>query len=199
MNNHNNVFWGDAPPEEVTDKQLKGPKVTAFVAYNARRGLLGPYWFEERGRTVTITANRYCEIIRQFHADLNRILTPGQFRLAWFMQDGTSPHTAHETISYLQELFGNRLLCLGTRYEWSPHSPDLNPLDFWLWGAAKGSIYANKPDTLAQLKRNVRNYIQQVPIDILTKVGQNFGMRIKACFNRGGDHIESVNYKKFAV
>ncbi|KAF0307021.1 Alkaline phosphatase [Amphibalanus amphitrite] len=44
VNNHNNTFWGNSPPEEVTEKQLKGPKVTAFVAYNATHGLLGPYW-----------------------------------------------------------------------------------------------------------------------------------------------------------
>ena len=198
VNNHNNIFWGSEPPEEITEKQLKGPKVTAFVAFNAKHGLLGPYWFEEGGRTITINGERYREVVRQFHVDVNEILTPGQFRLAWFMQDGASPHTAHETIAYLQQLFRNRLLALGTTYEWSPHSPDLNPLDFWLWGAAKGSVFANKPENLFQLKQNVANYIQEVRPETLVKVGQNFRLGIKACLNRGGMHIENVNYKKFA-
>ena len=59
VNNHNNIFWGSSPPEEIVEKQLKGKKVTAFVAFNAEHGLLGPYWFEVDGKTATINAERY--------------------------------------------------------------------------------------------------------------------------------------------
>ena len=40
VNNHNNIFWGSSPPEEIVEKQLKGKKVTAFVAFNAEHDLL---------------------------------------------------------------------------------------------------------------------------------------------------------------
>lgn len=199
INNHNNIFWGSQRPDEVTERQLKGPKVTAFVAYNARHGLLGPYWFEEGGRTVTITSERYCEVIARFHSDLIAILTPGQIRMAWFMQDGASPHTAHATIAHLQQIFNNRLLALGTNHEWAPHSPDLNPLDFWFWGAIKGSVYVDKPNTTDLLKLNVANYLQQVTPETLRDVGRNFRVRIKACLNRRGAHIENVHYRKLAA
>ena len=118
--------------------------------------------------------------------------------MAWFMQDGAPPHTAQETIAYLRGLFNTRLLALGTNYEWSPHSPDLNPLDFWLWRAAKQSIFAEKPRCLDDIKQNVAHYIQQVSPQTAKKVGQNFGVRIKAYLNRRGAHKESVNYKQFA-
>ena len=52
----------------------------------------------------------------------------------------------------------NVLISLNTDHEWSPHSPDLNPLDFWFWGDAKNVVYANKPVTLAQLKENVEAF-----------------------------------------
>ena len=46
INNHNNnIFWGTEPPE-ITERYLKGPKVTCFCAFNGRWGTLGPYWFE---------------------------------------------------------------------------------------------------------------------------------------------------------
>ncbi|KAK3886469.1 hypothetical protein Pcinc_009340 [Petrolisthes cinctipes] len=45
VNNHNNVFWGQEHPEEISEKHLKGAKVTAWIAFNAKHGLLGPYWF----------------------------------------------------------------------------------------------------------------------------------------------------------
>ena len=198
INSHNNIFWGSEPPEETTDKLAKGPKVTAFVAYNIRHGLLGPYWFEEGGRTVTVNGERYREVIGKFHADLSASLTENQLKVVWFMQDGAPPHTAHDTIAHLHDLFNNRLISLGTVHEWAPHSPDLNPLDFWLWGAAKGSVYADKPATLTQLKRNVAGYMERVSHETLRKVGVNFGVRVKACLNRGGAHIENVKYKRFA-
>ena len=79
VNNHNNVFWGENSLEEI------GLKVTAFVAFNAKHGLLEPYWFEENGRTVPINSERYIAILDQFRDDLTQKLTQGQLRLAWFM------------------------------------------------------------------------------------------------------------------
>ncbi|XP_076039310.1 uncharacterized protein LOC143024396 [Oratosquilla oratoria] len=33
VNNHNNVFWGEEPPDEMSEKHLKGAKVTAWIAF----------------------------------------------------------------------------------------------------------------------------------------------------------------------
>ena len=60
-----------------------------------------------------------------------------------------------------------------TTYDWSPHSPYLNSLDFWLWGAAKGSVFANKPGNLIQLELNVTKLHPATPTgETLVKVGQ---------------------------
>ena len=158
VNNHNNVFWGSEQPEEITKKKLKGPKVIAFVAFKARHGLLGPYWFEEDVKTVTINAARYRDVIKMFYDDLSEALSEGQLRMAWFMQDGAPPHTAHETNVYFRGLFNTRLLAFGDDHEWSPYSPGHNPLDFWLWGAAKQTIFTDKPRSLDDIKQNVIHY-----------------------------------------
>ena len=96
------------------------------------------------------------------------------------MEDSASPHTACDTITFLQQLFRNRLVALGTTHDWAPHSPDLNPLDYWFWGAAKGSVYTNRPATLDDLKQEVSDYLQTVPHETNRKV-QNFGVKINAC------------------
>ena len=114
------------------------------------------------------------------------------------MQDCAHPHTAGDTITFLRQLFRNCLVALGTTHDWAPHNPDLNPLDYWFWGAAKGSVYTNHPATLDDLKQEVSDYIQAVPHETCRKVGQNFGVRINACLNHRGTHIENVNYKDFA-
>jgi len=97
-------FYPDSKPEEITEKLLKGSKITAFVAFNARHGLLSHYWFEEAGETVTVNAARYRDVIKNlipddFYDDLSETVTEGQFRMAWFMQHGAPPHTALDTIA----------------------------------------------------------------------------------------------------
>ena len=119
---------------EVAQKKLgrstsTGPKVTKFVAFNAKYILLGLYWFKENGHTVTINSERYIAILDQFHGDLTQKLTQGQLRLAWFIQDGARPHTAHASLKHLRVFFKNCLISLNTDHEWAPHSPDLITLD----------------------------------------------------------------------
>ena len=87
VSHHNNVYWGDERPEEIDEKYLKGPKVTALCALNAKKGMLGPYWFEDsRGRTVTVNGERYREVLNRINEDLNQLYTPNQKRLLWFQQ-----------------------------------------------------------------------------------------------------------------
>ena len=37
VNHHNNMYWGDERPEEIDERYLKGPKVTALCALNAKK------------------------------------------------------------------------------------------------------------------------------------------------------------------
>ena len=190
-------FWVNRPQKKISEEQLNGVKVTAFIAFSNKHGLLGPYWFEERGKTVTVNSPRYCFIMQRFHDYLSQKLTPGQLRLTWFMQDGATPHTGNASVEFLQGLFGNCLISLRTEHEWVLHNPGLNPLNFWFWGASKGVVYAKKPCTLVQLKQNVKTYAAEVTNDIWKKVGKNFCLCLKAFFNRNGSHIKNVDYKKF--
>ena len=86
INNHNTIFWGAEPPEEITERYLKEPKVTCFCTFNARWGTLGPYWFEnDNSRTVTINSEHYRAMLQKFHNDLAQKVTPNQLSMAWFM------------------------------------------------------------------------------------------------------------------
>ena len=49
----------------------------------------------------------------------------------------------------------------------------------------------------ADFKQNKADYAAEVINDTWQKVGLNFCMRMKACFNRNGCRIEHVDYKKF--
>ena len=101
-------------------------------------------------------------VLQKFHNDLAQKITPNQLSMNWFIQDDAPPQTAGDTITFLRQLFRNHLIALGTTHDWAPHSPDLNPLDYWFWGASKGSVYTNRPTTLDDLKQEVSDYLQAV-------------------------------------
>ena len=46
----------------------------------------------------------------------------------------------------------NNLIGVKLDIEWAPHNPDLNPLDFFFWGAAKSEVYIISPLPLDELK-----------------------------------------------
>ena len=101
VNHQNNVYWGDERPEEVNKMCLKGPKVTALCALNAKKGMLGPFWFvDSRGRTVSVNGKRYREVFNRINEDLNQLYTPNQKRFLSFQLDVATTHTAHATMAH---------------------------------------------------------------------------------------------------
>ena len=95
------------------------------------------------------------------------------------------PLMDRNTLIYQQKIYcGN---------DWAPHSPDLNPLDFHLWGFLKDRVYENSPKTMIRdLKSAIENKIQSIPHEQCKRVIDNFKQRIDVCIQRGGRHLEHV-------
>ena len=58
--------------------------------------------------------------------------------------------------------------------EWPARSPDLTPLDFYLWGYLKSKVYFDKPESLEELKNRIRAEIQQIRPQTISKALQEF-------------------------
>ena len=78
------------------------------------------------------------------------------------MQDGAPPHTANESRQWLAANFNNRVISLKTDFVWAPYSPDLNPLDFFLWGHLKDLVYRDSPANIEELKASITDHIRGV-------------------------------------
>ena len=87
----------------------------------------------------TIRKEKYINMI-QTHL-IPALKRKRKFKDTLFMQDGATPHTATETIKFLRNNFGDRVLSRSFNYFWSAQSPHLTPCDFWLWNDLKRNIY----------------------------------------------------------
>jgi len=68
----------------------------------------------------------------------------------------------------------------------------LNPCDYFLWGYLKDKVFSSAPRTLPELKERIKECCAQVIRGMLTRVVQNFVLRLQAVREFQGAHIEHV-------
>ena len=190
VNSKTNVFWGSHRPDIVAEKPLHSERVTVWAGIGSR-GIIGPFFFEEHGENVTVTKERYVAILELFWKELTD-LYPGLMSKFWFQQDGASSHTSIMSQNWLKDHFQSRVVSLKMDLQWPPHSPDLSPPDFFLWGHLKDKVYKDKPETLLELKESIREEIRVIPRSMCKRVMANFVMRLKKCLEQNGAHVEHL-------
>ena len=78
--------------------------------------------------------------------------------------------------------------------EWPPNSPDLNPLNYHVWGTMleKYKAYTPKPTNKAELKTVLEAIWEDLPQDVLDQAVLAFRKRLQACIHAEGGHFEHV-------
>ncbi|KDR10798.1 hypothetical protein L798_14924 [Zootermopsis nevadensis] len=73
-----------------------------------------------------------------------------------------------------------------------PRSPDLTPLNFYLWGTIKDVVYRRKPATAAALREEIEMSCAAIPADTLANVARAVVRRNQKCLDTNGDHFEHL-------
>ena len=113
----------------------------------------------------------------------------------WFQQDGARPHTAASTLAFLRNAFPGKVLSKGGTVEWPPRSPDLSPLDFFLWGHIKTTVYSRPVHSLSQLRSRIISATGP-PTSTLRAVMDNLALRCRYCLKQRGKHMEAVLHRQ---
>lgn len=111
-----------------------------------------------------------------------------------FQNDGAPCHYATRVRNYLNEVYPNRWIGRSGPISWPPRSPDLNPIDFFIWGFYKEIIYAREVSS----ENELREKIHQAENDIRTNsaafrnLQSNFLRRCRLCISAEGRHFENL-------
>ena len=161
-------------------------KLTVWVGLMGNGTIIGPFFFRQ-----SIDGEDYLNMIdeemRRYRGRRNN-----QFRRIWWAQDGAPPHRRRFVTDRLAELFGDRVIALNHAVEWPPRSPDLTPLDFFLWGYLKSKVYQTPPANLEELEQRIRHEIDTLRQDRALVRRAVFDMlrRVRVCSQRNGGHVE---------
>jgi len=133
---------------------------------------MGPIFFE-----TTVNSVVYQDIITQ----LISLLENDE-------RDNATCHISNKTMNFLREFFGEHIISKGL---WPPpHSPDISPPDFFLWGYLKERVFKNRLHTLDELRRIITTEINFINVSVLQKVATNVVKRARACINEQGSHFK---------
>ncbi|GBN47864.1 hypothetical protein AVEN_115461-1 [Araneus ventricosus] len=73
---------------------------------------------------------------------------------------------------------------------WPPRSPDLTPLDFYLWGYVKQHVCSERINDINHLKQRIMDVIHSVTPGVLTCVWEELDYHLDVCRATNGAHVE---------
>jgi hypothetical protein len=129
---------------------------------------------------------------------LDRVLLPWARRhfgrRHWcFQQDGAPSHKAEEVQNWIRDNFPDFISVNISKKrpgQWPPNSPDLNPLDYAIWGILEAAIYGRKFRTIEELKAALQEAWERIDLNVLASSVDNWRKRLRACVQANGGYFE---------
>ena len=103
-----------------------------------------------------------------------------------FQQDGARPHTANKTREWLKANFAD----FWDKDLWPPNSPDLNPLDYGIWGEMDRVACATPHSSVQTLTASIKKAWKDLSPNYVEKTCAAFRRRLEAVIEADGGHIE---------
>lgn len=177
-------FWARENPNfkiATRSQYYKKVNVWCGVMYGK---IIGPYFFN-----ANVNQHTYLDMLQNFL--MPAVTDEPNFQSVYFQQDGCPAHSTLLVRNYLQEYFGNRWIGRYGPVNWPARSPDLSPLDFFLWGYVKQRVYnSNLDNNIEILKQKITEAVNSVTEDMIHNVYKEFVCRTERCVEVGGNHIE---------
>lgn len=107
-----------------------------------------------------------------------------------FQQDGAPPHWSLHVRRALDDTFPGRWIGRDGPTDWPPRSPDITPLDFFLWSYVKDTVYANTVREFQDLRARIVETLRTIPPDMLQRILRELEYRLDILRVTKGAHVE---------
>ncbi|GBM97255.1 hypothetical protein AVEN_264451-1 [Araneus ventricosus] len=112
----------------------------------------------------------------------------------WFQHDGAPAHYSVDVRPHLNATYGQQWIGRGGPVFWPARSPDLNSLDYFLWGYVKSLVYetpVNSAEVFVARIAAAAGEVRDTP-GIFANVRSSMRRRCEACipaWGRNFDHL----------
>lgn len=149
--------------------------------------IVGPFFFDAH-----VNGNTYLDMLTDFVVPelVRKGFDPSQI---CYQHDGAPAHITNAVRDFLDENFstwigrgeGERKILA-----WPPRSPDLNMLDFFLWGVLQHRVHIYDYDSVDQMANAVVTEAQKIPAATIHRVQNHLIKRLKKCIEENGQLFE---------
>lgn len=188
VNKHNLHYWANENPRWLREaRHQQNWRINVWCGlYNG--SIVGPYFYEG-----TLTAQRYTEeILDIVVTEFIDNLPLATVQRLWFQHDGAPPHFGLVVRERLTEMFGDHWIGRGGPIQWPARSPDITPLDFFLWGYIKDKVYATQPTSIPNLQQCIEEACRAITVAMFADVIASLKLRAELCYGASGRHIEHI-------
>lgn len=185
-NSKNDVVYAlkieDIPEKSRTVQRFqKSSSVMVWGAVSKTAKL--PLVFVEKG--VKINANFYLTEILEAELKVQADLTHGEGNWC-FQQDSAPAHKAKVTQDWCKDQCPDFI----SADEWPASSPDLNPLDYSIWGVMEAKVNAKVHRSLDSLKRTLIKEWEKLSMNYVRASIDAWPKRLQAVVDADGGRIE---------
>lgn len=181
--NRKNDRWLCKTPDDVpTIMHTKFPASVMVLGVVSSEGdVMPPHFFSAGAR---VNAVGYTEVLRTVVKPW--IATVAGTRPYVFQQDSAPCHTARTTQEWMADNFHDHVI----PNVWPPSSPDVNPLDFYVWGVVERDSNSHSHNTITALKSAIVDAMANIPKTHLITACSRFRRRVEAVIAANGGFIE---------
>lgn len=191
VNRHNCRYWNDSNPHLFREVHTQYPQ-----KINVWSGILGNHIIGPLFIPGNLTGEVYLNMLEDTIDPLiTQIIEDDQNHTAdrlHFQQDGAPPHYVAPVRQFLDDRFPGRWIGRRGPIEWPARSPDLSPLDFFLWGHLKNKCFATKPESIEDLRQRITAECRNITPDMLQNVRNRFEQNLYHCMESNGSHFQHL-------
>ena len=181
--NHN---WDEEKPRVIVHSRHKHQ-----FSLNVRAGIIEKFLIGDVLFLIGLTGTKYVDFLTtRLHEILEKV--PVDIRLCTrCMHDEAPPHFSRVARQFLNQHFANKWIGRGGPIAWPARSPDLNPLDFHLWGHLKSIVYATSIENAEILRNRIEQGFRQIreTPGMIERVTGSMTRRVQACLQMEGGHF----------
>src|ERR1700712_925566 len=187
FNRRNTHSWSPQNPHCFRPIKKQGRETINVWCGILDTQIIGPYFFEGN-----MNGEKYFQLLENFLIPALDEIPLNTRRRIIFQHDGALYHKNDRVIELLSQHFvefiGNR-----GNIPWPACSPDLTPLDFFLWGALKNEVNKLELANVDQIKAKIREHIDYINnSNIVSKVVHKVQVKYTTCVYQNGGTIEHI-------
>lgn len=186
ISRHWTYHWSNTNPHNITEAHTQYVEKLNVWCAIWDDVVIGPFFIQGN-----LTGQRYRELLNeQVWPVLEPLLDANADLDPYFMHDGAPAHNALIAREWLHERFPNRWVGREGPIPWPARSPDLTPMDFFLWGYLKNVVYpANSID---ELRESIITNVHAITRNTLQSLQQAWAEKLDLCIANNGAHFEHL-------